>query len=295
MVLVAGGYKEGSGYTATVEALTASSNEIQLPDLPQTAYRSSMLNHFGIILQCGSAIGSTKIQRTCWQLEGNVWSNHSTLVNARNYAGAVTTPVASFIFGGGGSPTTFEFLPKGSTNWQSGIYAIPGGFSDGCSVTTSPNEVWLIGGYGSNGNRIVVFNVTSHTFEILSTTMNRKRYACRCVQIPNSTKIMITGGSDSGTYLSSTEIFDTSTRTISYGPSINSRRGYHGCGILTIQNENRVVAFGGYNSASSTSYLDTVEAYNEYTNTWGNLSLKLSYPNHKFGFLTVKEGDISNI
>ena len=289
MILVAGGH-DGRKCLATVEALTASSNEIQLPDLPQKTYGYSMLNHFGVILQCGSGTDSTNVRRTCWKLEGKVWSIHSTLVKARYYAGAVTTPVASFIFGGyGSSETTFEYLPKGSTNWQSGIYAIPGGFYGGCSVYISPNEVWLIGGSGSIRNRIVFFNVTSHTFEILSTTMNRKRDGLRCVQIPNTTKIMITGGNDERTYLSSTEIFDTSTRTITYGPSMNSERGYHGCGIMTILNEDRVVAFGGYTGSQS---LDTMEAYNPNTNTWEYLSLKLTTPKNYFGFLTVKEGDI---
>ena len=289
MILVAGGH-DGRTYSTTVEALTASSNEIQLPDLPQKTYGYSMLNHFGVILQCGSGTDSTNVRRTCWKLEGKVWSIHSTLVKARYYAGAVTTPVASFIFGGyGSSKTTFEYLPKGSTNWQSGIYAIPGGFYGGCSVATSPQEVWLIGGDGSIGNRIVFFNVTSHTFKILSTIMNRKRDDCGCVQIPNTTKIMITGGKDGSIYHSSTEIFDTSTRTISYGPSMNSQRAYHGLGILTILNEDRVVAIGGYTGSQN---LDTVEAYNQYTNTWGYLSIQLLSPKRAFGSLTIKEGDI---
>ena len=135
----------------------------------------------------------------------------------------------------------------------------------------------------------IIFRQRNHS-AIWSKVRIFKRFSdCGCVQIPNTTKIMITGGKDGSIYHSSTEIFDTSTRTISYGPSMNSQRAYHGLGILTILNEDRVVAIGGYTGSQN---LDTVEAYNQYTNTWGYLSIQLLSPKRAFGSLTIKEGDI---
>ena len=83
----------------------------QLPNLPQNIRDSSIVAHNGTILLCGG-FGNEK---KCFQLDHGTWKEHSTLNNKRVWHSAVTTQAATFIFGGGYSRTTFEYLPKDST------------------------------------------------------------------------------------------------------------------------------------------------------------------------------------
>ena len=89
------------------------------------------------------------------------WKNHSTLVRRRDWHSAVTTQTATFVFGGGYSysRTTYEYLPKDSTEWLMGKTEIPGEIYDGCAIAVkSEKEIWLIGGSGTE-KRILKFNV----------------------------------------------------------------------------------------------------------------------------------------
>ena len=72
---------------------------------------------------------------------------------------------------------------------------IPGiGLAGGCAVTVkSEQEIWLIGGAGSS-KRILSFNLNNHTFHEIATQLNEERIGHRCAFIPNTNKIMITGG-----------------------------------------------------------------------------------------------------
>ena len=85
----------------------------QLPNLPQNIDGSSMVAHNGTILLCGGQGNSNK----CLKLDHGTWKEHSTLNVERVVHSAVTTQTATFIFGGGYSRTTFEYLPKDSTKW----------------------------------------------------------------------------------------------------------------------------------------------------------------------------------
>ena len=183
---------------------------------------------------------------------------------------------------------TFEYLPKDSTEWLSGKTEIPEGFIDGCAIAVkSGQEIWLIGGIGTE-KRILSFNVESHTFQVMPFQLSVGRNSHGCAFIPNTNKVMITGGYGNGV-LDSAEMIDTEDGIVTIASPMNSERNSHGIGIVTVNGEDRVTVFGGYNEGK---VLDSVELYNAKTGKWEVTDFKLSKAKALFSFLTVKLGDI---
>ena len=277
-MIVAGGSRN------SVKFLIGDQGIKELPDLHKNVFGSSMVAHNGTILLCGGWDNSNK----CLQLDHGTWKKHSTLNEARVWHSIVTTQIATFIFGSFYSRTTYEYLPKDSTKWLMGKTEIPGGFESGYAIAVkSEQEIWLIGGKGTE-KRILSFNVESHTIQELPFQLNVGRFNHRCAFIPNTTKVMITGGYSDGV-LDSTEMLDTEDGSITIASSINSKRWQHGMRVVTINGENKLAVFGG---SDKRNFLDTVELYNTQMEKWEMTDFKLSGARSDFSFLTVKLGDI---
>ena len=282
-IIVAGGYDEDDK-SSKVDFSVGDLGIKQLPNLPHEFSDSSMVAHNGTILLCG---GWNNLEK-CLQLDHCTWKEHSTLKKKRVWHSTVTTQEATFIFGGNYSKTTFEYLTKDSTKWLMGKTEIPGGFYYGCAIAVkSGQEIWLIGGYFTE-KRILKFNVESHTFQVLPFQLNVGRWNLKCAFIPNTNKIMVTGGFDYGS-LDSTEILDTEDGSVTMASPMNSKRFHHGMGIITVNGEDRLTVFGGRNGENR---LDSVEVYNTQTEKWEMADFKLRKAKSSFSFLTVKLGDI---
>jgi len=171
--------------------LTGDLGTKQLPDLPEEIDGSSLVLHNGTILLCGGY----KNEKKCLQLDHLTWKEHSTLNKERVAHSAVTTQTATFLFGGFfPAYNTYEYLPKDSTTWLMGETDIPGGFQEGCAIAVkSDQEIWLIGG-NETRKRILAFNVKDHSFQELPSQLIVGRDGHRCAFIPNTNKVMITGG-----------------------------------------------------------------------------------------------------
>ena len=166
---------------------------------------------------------------------------------------------------------------------------IPGGFRSGCAIAVkSDQEIWLIGGYGTE-KRILSFNFENHTFQLLPFQLNEGRWGHRCAFIPNTNKIMITGGRSNLNCLDSTEILDYEDGSVTMASTMNSKRFAHGMGVVTINGKDRLAVFGGWDGMN---YLDSVELYNTQTEKWETSDFKLSKARYDFSFLTIKLGDI---
>ena len=90
----------------------------------------------------------------------------------------VTTKSATYFFGGYliHDRFTYEYLPQGSSTWVLGKNEIPGGLKLGSAIAVkSEQEIWLIGGYGTE-ERILRFHVTDQTFEELPMKLNIGRW-----------------------------------------------------------------------------------------------------------------------
>ena len=250
----------------------------------------------GSILLCGG----TNNSRKCLQLDHGIWKEHSTLNEPRVLHSAVTTQKATFLFGGRDSPYTYEYLPKDSTTWLMGKTRLPlintttlffqYGHFDGCAIAVrSEQEILLIGGGHDINDRIIKFDVNKHTFQVWHSKLKVGRFAHRCAFIPNTNKVMITGGYTevgSGVILDSTEILNTEDGSITMGSSMNSKRTRHGLDVVTINGEDRLAAFGGYNDRNHE--VDCVEFYNTQTKKWEMTSIKMNEPKGWFGFLSIK-------
>ena len=110
----------------------------------------------------------------------------------------------------------------------------------------------------------------------------------RCAFIPNTNKIMITGGHDYSC-LDSTEILDTEDGSVTIERPMNFKRVGHGMGVITINGDERIAVFGGYDGRNE---LDSVELYNTQTEIWETADFKLREARSSFGFLKIQLGDI---
>ena len=269
---------------SSVEVFTGDLGTKQLPNLPEEIYDSSMVLHNGTILLCGGINNEQK----CLQLDHGTWKEHSTLNEKRINHSAITTQTAIFLFGGTYSRTTYEYLPTDSTTWLMGKTEIPGSFWAGCAISVkSDQEIWLIGGF-LTAKRILSFNVKDHTFQELPSQLNMERWGHRCAFIPNTNKVMITGGYNNGPS-DSVEILDTEDGSLTMASPMNLERSWHGMGVVTINGEERLAVFGGNNGES---WHDSVELYNNQTGKWETTNITMKEANSEFGFLSVKLADV---
>ena len=278
-IIVAGGDE-----SSVVDYIFRDQGIKQLPNLPLNIKDSSMAAHNGTVLLCGGRNN----EKQSLQWNHGTWKEHSTLNLKRVRHSAVTTKIATFIFGGDYSDKTYEYLPKDSTKWIMGKTEIPEGFTYGCAITVkSEEEIWLIGGV-RNKKRILSFYLKDHTFQVLPFQLNVERYGHRCAFIPNTNKIMITGGYSDGT-LDSAEMLNTGDGSVTMASPMNSKRNSHGMGVVTVNGEDRVAVFGGHDGGNE---LDSVELYNTQTERWEMTESKLNGPKFAISFLTVKLGVI---
>ena len=260
-----------------------------LSKLPAQISGPSMVLQNGTILFFGGRRNYID-EKNCLQLEKGNWKEHSTLNMRRIGHSAVATQTAVFVFGGYYSCMTYEYLPKDSNKWLIGKTRIPGGFDGGCAIAAkSGKDIWLIGGSDCE-RRILKFNVNDHTFQSVPSHLKVKRREPRCAFLPNTNKIMITGGVrgflvSRPEYLNSTEILDTEDGSIIMASPMNFKRYGHGVGVVTINGVDKLAVFGGIVGSEP-------EFYNTQSKEWEITNVISAVEKECFGFLTVKLADI---
>ena len=158
-------------------------------------------------------------------------------------------------------------------------------FRQACAVVMFNIEIWLIG----DDRLIQSFNPMYLTFHTLFCAFNSPRYGHSCNINPGTQRILITGGFNGGT-LDTTEIIDIPTLSVTNAAQMKSKRYEHGMGIMTIDGEEKVVAFGV--EFGNGVFVDLFEVYHANTNSWELLNINLSEGKNHFGYVTIKEGDI---
>ena len=274
---------------------------LSIPEMPKQNHLGHLVMHNDTILLCGG-----KLEQKCFQLTNGTWKYHSTLNEGRGLASIVSTNTATFIFGGFFSKQTFEYLPKNSNTWILGKNEIPKMHMDGCAIAVkSEQEIWLIGGYDfsnakhATNREIIRFNVNDHTFEKLPLKLNKGRQGPRCAFIPDTNKIIITGGKElwetKHRFLKSSEMLDIENESIAEASPLNTKRYQHGIGILTINDEEKLAVVGGEYCDTRMGFHRSVEIYDKETQMWKLTNLKLKEPKGGFGYLSVKIGILGEI
>ena len=283
-IIIAGGYT-GRKKLTSVEMISDGTTENfqECEDLPKQGMCS-------LILHKNKILSIRYDSKICQEMVDGNWKRHSTLVEYRGPfpTSAVRTNYGTFIFGGDNSKYTYEFLLHGSSQWQIGQTKIPDGFTNGFTIALkSKPEIWLIGGYNTR-RRILSFNLQTHSFTVSPTKLLVGRTRFQCSSIPNTNKVIVTGGYD----LSSTEILDTVDGTVTMASPMRGRRSDHGIGIVTVNGVDKVAVFGGYGGIAGSrrsreGYLKTVEIYNPESEEWEDSKFELKEGKAKFGFVSV--------
>ena len=279
----------------------------EIPKLPAHFKCSFITMHNKTIIVGGKPRNANVFK--CLKLHHGMWKEHSILNEERMSPSVVATDNGTFIFGGDGpnewngmstNRISYEYLPKDSTAWKVGKTQVPTPWSmgKGCAISIPSDKLIWIMGTLCNVSSILKFNVDTHTFLKSNTTTKEKRRQKRCISIPGTKKILITGGTSYfGTALNTTEIFDTETETISFGPPMNIARASHGIGIMTINSDNRIVVFGGTDNENieEGGLLDSVEFYNTKAEKWTLTNLRLTKADVFHGNISIKGNFISDL
>ena len=225
----------------TTEIISQQSSCRSIPSLPiSISYQPSLIHTSeGKILLCG---GDNNLQK-CLELKNNQWQEYNYLTNDRREASTVSMPGGVYIFGGDyDSRTTWEWLPKGTNQWQSGNSSIPGGFWRGCAVKINNYEILLIGGWRA-WRRVLKFDITTEQFTSLGDVLNHGRSSHSCIRFKDD--VIITGGWNSK-YLSSTEVIKLHDLTTAQSVGeLFQARSSHGLVVVHFDNKETVLAVGG--------------------------------------------------
>ena len=290
-LIVGGAYVTGSVFETTSEVVPSIANKnCRPPSMPLPTYWSPslILTPNQEILLCGGKHHGN----TCMEMKQNNWEIHSKLNEERNYAASVSMPNGVFIFGGTGSDglepkNSWEWLPRNTKVWRKGGFLASVGFSQGCAVKASDNEIVLIGGMYSKKTvvRYIDFNLMVHLDNILKVG----RWGHSCVSFND--KIIVSGGYNSDGYLRSVEVLEYigyRLLTFKLSSSFIEAKAYHGLLVAPIQNKLSVLALGGYdNITGHDRELDSIEILDPTTFSWTLSNMKLSRPNQQFGYATV--------
>ena len=219
--------------------------------------------------------------KQCYKLGNSKCQKQSPLIQRRRNAVAITMADGIYVLGGSGSPLTSDFLPNGLCEWQVGPSVPNPGIREGHGVAISKTDFLLVGGSGTY-NRILKYNIESRTFnwqwtEIGSLLQGREDHRC----FFHGGKVVVTGGYFGG-YLKSTEIINISDGTSRKAGDLNVARSHLGMGIAHINGKSKLIVFGG--ETGHMQYTDSIDEWDDESETWTMSSMKLSEAKRKFGY-----------
>lgn len=199
----------------------------------------------------------------------------------------IAMPNGILALGGNLSPSNSDFLPDGSNTWKSGPKMPRKGFSSGCAVKTSSNELVLIGGYTSR-NKVFKYNRKARRF-IQVGSLQQERWGHACYTLKEG--IIVSGGSRDGhgRNLDSTEIVDLESWTSRKVGNLKEPRAFHGMALVEFNSKQVLIAYGGYvnQNRSRGSFLTSIEIWTDNQNSWEMSTIELEESRRNFSTLTV--------
>ncbi len=198
----------------------------------------------------------------CYSLENNEWVSSASMNSVRAYAAAAQLQDGKLLVTGGSDVSadlnSAEMLTE--EGWESNIPSLPVTILGHCMITVNSTTVMVIGGFQNNQRSGKTFYFT---FGEESWTegpeLKNKRIWHSCGKIRRNKEsqemsIIVAGGFDGGSYLSSVEIQHEGSNEWQTGPELPFGIGWS----QMIEDQNGGVVLIGGDSSSSVSYLDTL-------------------------------------
>ena len=275
-ILISGGY-DGNSRLTNIEVIGDS--DTKLPPLPEgNSAHSMVITNNNELMILG---GNCDDEKQCYKLVNGKWQKQNPLTQPRKWAVRIVMPNGIYCFGGEGNRCTSDFLPNGQNEWQTGPEVPWPGIDHGHGVAISVKELLLVGGVGTE-NKMLKFNIERQEWsEIGSLLQERSSHSCFFY----NENVIVTGGFDGYKWLKSTEIIKLSNWTPKKAGDLNVQRSHHGMGIVDINGKSKLIVFGGWNG----SHLDSIEEWDEVTETWSMSNMKLSEPKNRFGYCQLPQ------
>ena len=252
-------------------------SKVKLPSLTKRNFSHTMvISNNNELMTLGKGYHGD-IRNQCYKLVNGIWQNQNPLTERRSSSVGISMPDGIYCFGGEDSPCTSDFLPNGQSIWQAGPTVPAPGIENGFGVAISPTELMLVGGWKTE-NKILMYNCERRTWTKVGKLL-QGRYYHRCFFYGG--EIVVTGGIDKG-FLKSTELINISNGTSRKVGDLNVARRQHGMGIAHINGKSKLIVFGG--QAANSSFLDSIEEWDEVSESWKMSTMKMSRAKSAFGY-----------
>jgi hypothetical protein len=260
-LLICGGYNPGSTDTCEVINLASSASTCKNPpNLPATVYRAiGGLGFKRNPIICGGYQNGASSNK-CYSLENNKWVSSASMNSVRYYAAAAQLQNGKLLVTGGTNSSylnSAEMLTE--EGWESNIPSLPVTIYDHCMVTYNSTTVMVIGGQqnGLPSGKTFYFTFGEESWTEGPELKNKRRYhSCGKIRRDKDNqemRIIVAGGSDGSSYLSSVEILHEGSNEWQTGPELP----FTMYGSQMVENQNGgVVLIGG--RSISVDKLDTL-------------------------------------
>ncbi len=263
-LLICGGYNPSTDTCEVINLASSASTCQNPPNFPAKVYGAiGGLGFKGNPIICGGWPNDVRSNK-CFSLENNEWVSSASMNSVRRYAAAAQLQDGKILVTGGigesGSLNSAEMLTE--AGWESNISSLPVTINYHCIVTVNLTTVMVIGGE-QNGHIFIYSGKTFYfTFGEQSWTegpeLKNKRSYHSCGKIKRDKEsqemsIIVAGGGDGSSALSSVEILDEGSNEWQTGPELPF--GIYDSQMVEDQNGG-VVLVGGY--SSSVADLDTL-------------------------------------
>jgi hypothetical protein len=261
LLICAGSYP----YTDTCEVINLASSVSTCknpPNLPATVYRAiGGLGFKGNSIICRGYQNGDRSNK-CYSLENNEWVSSASMNSVRSSAAAAQLQDGKILVTGGydtsGSDlNSAEMLTEGG--WESNIPSLPVTIRLHCMVTVNSTTVLVIGGWQNCQNSGKTFYLTfgEKSWTEGPELKNERRWqSCGKIRKNKESQemsLIVAGGFDGSSYLSSVEILDEGSNEWQTGPELPF--GIYNSQMVEDQNGG-VVLIGG--RSNSVDYLDTL-------------------------------------
>ncbi len=228
-LLICGGYNPSIDTCEVINLASSASTCKNPPNFPANVYVAiGGLGFKGNPILCGGYQNNADANK-CYSLENNVWVSSASMNSVRNEAAAAQLQdgkllVTGGVDGSGSHLNSAEMLTE--EGWESNIPSIPVSIRSHCMVTVNSTTVMFIGGWqnGQNSGKTFYFTLGEKRWTEGPELKNKREYhSCGKIRRNKESQemsIIVAGGSDDSSHLSSVEILDEGSSKWQTGPEL---------------------------------------------------------------------------